>query len=202
MKRCMTFAVGSMACFFLAGFVAVASEEENPAGYTVADFAVDLAKLITHKPDFQPEEAIAHLQALGVDLSDGRTSELDEARFVDVLNRFGVSLTTSNPDRQMAGDKASRFFRMFDRNDGLFSGEVFRICSGSGVSSPGVGHPGLCIFDADCTGGSKCREIQSIKCKGGANDGDLCHFDSDCPSGVCQAPPGQLRKIGISSPSE
>ena len=48
------------------------------------------------------EEAAAFLGKVGVDLGD-LDSRVDEERFVQALNRFGLSLTTSNPDRDMNG---------------------------------------------------------------------------------------------------
>jgi hypothetical protein len=42
--------------------------------------------------------------------------------------------------------------------------------------------------------------LQSIKCDGGVNEGDLCTSNSDCPGSFCKIPEGQAKKLGISSP--
>jgi hypothetical protein len=180
---------------FLAGTVAAASEAEV---YTVGDFAVNLASMVTNKADYTPEEAVAYLEKLGVSLGEFG-SQVDEEMFVDAFNRFGITLTTSNPERAVGEDNAGRVFRMFDRNDGLFSGELYKICN---VPGDEFGEPRPCVTDADCNAGGKCRVIQSIKCSGGMNAGDLCMSDADCPGGECDIPPGQFKKIDIASPSD
>jgi hypothetical protein len=183
--------LGFTLCLLLAGTVAAASEAEV---YTVGDFAVNLAKMVTNKADYTPEEAAAYLEKLGVDLGE-LGAQVDEEMFVEAMSRFGIQLTTANPGRVVAEDNADRVFRMFDRNDELFSGELYKLCQGV------PGEPTPCVTDADCPGGF-CKVINSIMCKGGSAAGDLCMSDADCPGGFCQIPPGQLKKIHIASPSD
>ncbi len=166
--------------------------------YTVGEFAVHLAKMVTHKADYTPEQAAAYLTKVGIDLGD-LGSQVDEEIFVGAFNRLGVNMVTANPDGEVAGDRADRVFQMFDANDTLFTGELFKVCHGT---RPTNGEPSICLTDADCAPGVKCRVVGSIKCKGGANDKDLCTSDTDCPGGVCKIPFGQLKKLKLASPSD
>ena len=63
MKRILVVALASVLCLALAG-AAMASEAE---GYTVGDFAVNLAKMVTSKADYTPEQAAAYLEKVGVE---------------------------------------------------------------------------------------------------------------------------------------
>jgi hypothetical protein len=183
-------ALGVVLCLALAG-VAAASEAE---AYTVGDFAVNLAKMVTSKADYTPEEAAAYLEEVGVKLGD-LNAAVDEEIFVGAFNRLGVNMITERPDAGVTGDKANRVFQLFNANDSLFTGELFKTCQ------QGDGEPSQCITDADCTGGT-CSVVSSIQCKGGSNAGALCMSDGDCPGGNCKIPPGQLKKLDIASPSD
>ena len=65
-----------------------------------------------------------------------------------------------------------------------------------------TGEPSICVTDADCQGGGKCRTIQSIKCVGVMSAGDLRETNGDCPGGSCYVPPGQDKKLKRASPSD
>jgi hypothetical protein len=186
--------LSAVLCMALGG-LAVAEEAE---AYTVGDFAVSLAKMVTSKADYTPEEAAAYLQKLGVDLGD-LEAQVDQGQFVEAFDRLGVSLATSNPDRPMDEQDAGRVFRMFDRNDSLFSSELYKLCN---VAGDGTDEPRPCVTDADCEGGSKCKVVVSIKCDGGTNNNQGCMSDADCPGGYCRIPPGQAKKIFIASPDD
>ncbi len=99
--------------------LAVASSAEPE--YTVGEFAIDLAKMITNKADFSAEEAAGYLKQVGVVLPGTLDSSVSEADLVDMLNQVGVHVGTSNPERTVAADTAGRLFQMFDRNDSLFT---------------------------------------------------------------------------------
>lgn len=164
--------------------------------YTVGEFAVDLAKMITNKADLSPEEAAGYLEQVGVELPGTLDSSVSEEDLVDVLNQVGVHVSTSNPARTVATDTAGRLFQMFDRNDALFAGEFFKTCQ------TGDGEPRQCINDADCASGHRCKLVNSIKCHNGPNDGAACMTDADCPMGMCKVPPGQQRKLDRASPDD
>jgi hypothetical protein len=178
-------------CLALAG-VAMASEAEV---YTVGDFAVNLAGMVTNKADYTPEQAAAYLKKVGVELGD-LNAQVDEEIFASAFHRLGVDVVTRNPEAEVSSEKAGQVFQMFDRNDSLFSGEVFKVCSGGGS---GTGEPHSCITDADCPGGGTCKTVESIKCKGGSLAGSACMSDAECPGGICSIPPGQLKKLIICS---
>ncbi len=195
MKRIQVVALGTVLCVALAGMI-MASQAEV---YTVGDFAVNLAKMVTNKADYTPEQAAAYLKKVGVDLGD-LDSQVDEEIFVGAFNRLGVNMVTSRPESTVGSDKAGRVFQMFDTNDTLFTGELFktrRVINGE----PGD-RISICVTDADCNAGAKCKVVQSIKCNGGANDGDLCAAPGDCPDGICNIPDGQLKKLKIASPDD
>jgi hypothetical protein len=201
MKRIQVVALGTVLCIALAGMI-LASQAEV---YTVGDFAVNLAKMITNKADYTPEQAAAYLEKVGVELGD-LDSQVDEEIFVGAFNRLGVNMVTARPDSEVGSDKADRVFQMFDRNDTLFTGELFKVCSGprrDGDES-GQGEPSICVTDADCHGpGTKCRVIQSIKCDDTSpNQGELCESDADCLGGVCDIPDGQAKKLKRASPDD
>ena len=63
MKRIQVVALGSVLCIALAGMI-LASQAEV---YTVGDFAVNLAKMVTNKADYTPEQAAAYLAEVGVE---------------------------------------------------------------------------------------------------------------------------------------
>jgi hypothetical protein len=195
MKKMQTLLLSSVLCLALAG-LAVAEEAEV---YSVGDFAVSLAKMVTNKADYTPEEAVAYLQKLGVELEGDLGSQVDQKQFVEAFDRLGVSLAASNPDRPMGEQDAGRVFRMFDRNDSLFSSELYKLCN---VAGDGTDEPRPCVTDADCEGGSKCKVVVSIKCDGGTNNNMGCMSDADCPGGTCRIPPGQAKKIFIASPDD
>jgi len=163
--------------------------------YTVGDFAVNLAKMVTNKADFTPEQAAAYLDKVGVELGD-LNAQVDEEIFVAAFNRLGVNLVTVNPEAEISSEKADQVFQMFDRNDTLFTGELFKTCQ------QGDGEPHECVTDADCKDGHPCKVVESIKCSGGSNHGNGCMGDGDCPDGTCTIPPGQARKLDIVSPSD
>ena len=191
MKRILVVALASVLCVALAG-AAMASEAE---GYTVGDFAVNLAKMVTNKADYTPEQAAAYLEKVGVELGD-LNARVDEEIFVGAFNRLGVNIITASPEAEVSGDKADRVFQMFDRNDTLFTGELYKTCQ------TGSGEPHQCITDADCAPGHPCTVVDSIQCKGGSNAGSGCMGDGDCPGGFCKIPPGQLKKLDTASPSD
>ncbi len=167
--------------------------------YTVGEFAVHLAKMVTHKADYTPEQAAAYLKKVGVDLGD-LDSQVDEEIFVGAFNRLGVNMVTTRPESAVGSDKADRVFQMFDANDTLFTGELFKVCHGP---RPDNGEPSTCVTDADCDGGVKCRVVQSIKCDDqSTNKGELCTSDADCPGGGCNIPDGQLKKLKLASPDD
>jgi hypothetical protein len=174
--------------------LAVASSAEPE--YTVGEFAVDLAKMITNKADFSAAEAAGYLEQVGVELPGTLDSTVSEEELVDVLNQVGVHVSTSNPERTVAADTAGRLFQMFDSNDALFAGELFKTCQ------TGDGEPHQCITDSDCAPGHPCTVVQSIKCHSGPNDGLPCMTPGDCPMGVCNIPPGQQRKLDPASPDD
>ena len=180
-------------CSFLLSGTVVASEKQD---LTVGDLAVNLTKLITHRADVEAADAVALLQALGVELPADLEARVSEAGLVDALQQIGVRLTTSNPDRMVSSDDAGRVFSMFDRNDSLFSSEAFKLCKG-GADNQNT----PCVTDADCLGGY-CQTLQSIKCQGGGNNEGSCMSDADCPGGTCNIPPGQAKKLFAASPSD
>ncbi len=197
MKRIQVVALGTVLCIALAGMI-MASQAEV---YTVGDFAVNLAKMITHKADYTPEQAAAYLKKLGVDLGE-LDSQVDEEIFVGAFNRLGVNMVTARPENVVGSDKAGHVFQMFDTNDAVFSGEVFKLCRtvGDPVGGEDVS---ICVTDADCQGNGKCRVVQSIKCDDGSeNHGDPCETDADCPGGSCNIPEGQLKKLKLASPDD
>ena len=179
------------ACLGCAGWTLAGPNEDV---YTVGDFAVNLAKMVTNKADYTPEQAAAYLEKVGIELGD-LSAAVDEEIFVGAFNRLGVQMVTARPESEISGDKANRVFQMFDANDTLFTGELFKTCQ------QGDGEPRQCVTDADCTGGT-CNVVSSIQCKGGANAGDLCMSDGDCPGGTCKIPPGQAKKLDLASPSD
>jgi hypothetical protein len=191
MKRILVVAL-SLA---LAG-AAMASQAEV---YTVGDFAVNLAKMVTNKADYTPEQAAAYLKEVGVDLGD-LDAQVDEEIFVGAFNGLGVNMVTASPDSEVSGDKADRVFQLFDANNSLFTGELYRTCLQETV--PGKPNVRQCITDADCLAGHECKIVKSIKCEGGSSHGDLCMGDGDCPDGHCNIPPGQLKRLDIASPSD
>jgi len=164
--------------------------------YTVGDFAVNLAKMITQKSEIEPEDAVTFLGKLGVELQGELDSRVSEQALTEAFNQLGLSLTTSSPDRTLTAQKADHVFQMFDRNDTLFAGELFKTCQ------TGSGEPHQCITDADCADGHACKVVQSIRCQDGPSDGDGCMTDADCPMGVCKIPPGQKKKLDLASPSD
>jgi hypothetical protein len=191
MKRIQVVALASVLCLALVG-ATMASQAE---GYTVGDFAVNLAKMVTNKADYTPEQAAAYLEKVGVELGD-LNAQVDEEIFVGAFNRLGVQMATASPDSEISSDKAGRVFQMFDANDTLFTGELFKTCQ------QGNGEPGQCLTDADCAPGQPCTVVESIKCKGGSNADALCMSDGDCPGGTCRIPPGQAKKLNLASPSD
>ena len=185
---------GSAAMFCLFA-MSIAFGSPTAPDYTVGDFAVNLAKMITQKPEITPEDAVTFLGELGVELKGELHGQVSEQALVDAFNHFGLSLMTSNPEQTVTAQKAGHVFQMFDRNDELFSSEIFRLCKG------GAGDQNTpCVTDADCEGGF-CQELQSIRCQAGPNDGETCMTDSDCPMGVCNVPPGQGKKV-VASPDD
>ena len=115
---------------------------------------------------------------------------------VGAFNRLGVDLVTSRPEAEVSGQKAGQIFQMFDANETLFTGELYKLCKGGAANQNSP-----CVTDADCDGGY-CQTLNSIKCYGGSSDGTLCMSDADCPGGYCNIPPGQAKKLGIASPSD
>lgn len=70
---------------------------------------------------------------------------------------------------------------------------------GDGICQAGSERGKLCSADSECPGGGagSCRqeldpqsviELESIKCVGGANDGNSCGVAADCPDGQCKGP--------------
>lgn len=192
MSKFRSVVVSTALCLILGSAAVIAAPD---ADYTVGDFAVSLAKMITSKADYTPEQAAAYLERVGVELGD-LNAQVDEEAFVGAFNRLGVQLVTSAPDAEVSGDKAGRVFQMFDTNDTLFTGELFRTCQ------QGDGEPGQCLTDADCAPGHKCKLVNSIKCAGGDHDGSLCVSNADCPGGTCNIPPGQKKKLDLASPTD
>ena len=194
-RRTWVLSVGVLSLLSLSMVVASSAEPE----YTVGEFAVNLAKMVTNKADYTPEQAAAYLKKVGVDLGD-LDSQVDEEIFVGAFNRLGVNMVTANPDGEVASDKADRVFQMFDANDTLFTGELFKVCHGP---RPDNGEPSTCLTDADCDSGVKCRVVRSIKCDDqSSNHGEPCTSNMDCPGGTCQIPEGQLKKLKLASPSD
>ncbi|TDI13411.1 MAG: hypothetical protein E2P04_03335 [Acidobacteria bacterium] len=187
----------SVAVLSLMSLSMVVASSAQPE-YTVGEFDVNLARMVTHKADYTPEQAAAYLKEVGVDLGD-LGSQVDEEIFVGAFNRLGVNVVTTNPDGEVASDKADRVFQMFDAHDTLFTGELFKVCHGT---RPNNGEPSICLNDTDCGAGIKCRVVGSIKCIGGTNEYDLCMSNGDCPGGVCNIPFGQLKKLKLVSPSD
>jgi hypothetical protein len=189
MTRMRGWALGSMLLILVASLAGAAD-----ADYTVGDFAVNLAKMVTHKADFTPEEAADYLEELGVELSGDLTATVSEAEFVEALNQVGLNLTTTDPAREVSEPHAGQVFQLFDRSDSLFSDELFKLCKGGAVNQNTP-----CVTDSDCIGGF-CQVLQSIKCDGGSQADELCMSDADCPDSFCRIPPGQARKLRVSSP--
>lgn len=173
---------------------AVASVAEPE--YTIAEFAVDLAKMLTNKADFSTVEAASYLAQIGVELPGTLDSGVNEQSLADMLTQVGVHVGTTNPERLVTARTAEHLFQMFDSNDTLFAGELFKTCQ------QGSGEPRQCITDADCAPGHSCTVVNSIKCQSGPNDGEFCESDADCPMGTCKIPPGQQRKLDPASPSD
>ena len=157
MKRIQVVALGTVLCIALAGMI-MASQAEV---YTVGDFAVNLAKMVTNKADYTPEQAAAYLKKVGVDLGD-LDSQVDEEIFVGAFNRLGVNMVTARPESAVGSDKAGRVFQMFDTNDTLFGSELFKVCR---LIEPKDedNDVGPCTTDADCQGGGKCKVIQVVR---------------------------------------
>ena len=63
--------------------------------YTVGEFAVDLARMITNKVDFSAEEAAGYLDRVGVELPGTLDSRVSEEYLVYVLNQVGVHVGVS-----------------------------------------------------------------------------------------------------------
>jgi len=173
--------------------VVVASSDEPE--FTVGEFAVSLANMITNKSDFAAQEAAAYLHEVGVELSGDLDSEVTEQDLAEVLNQMGLRVGTSSPERIVTDETADHLFQMFDRNDTLFTGELFRTCQ------QGDGEPQQCVTDADCKSGT-CRVVNAIKCQSGPNHGGACMSDADCPMGTCNIPPGQAKKLDTASPDD
>jgi hypothetical protein len=191
MSKIRGLVMGVALCLAFTGTMALAGQEEN---YTVGEFATQLAKMVTNKADFSAEEAAAYLKQVGVELGD-LDATVDEAVFVGAFNRLGVNMVTARPEAEISSGKAGQVFQMFDANDTLFTGELFKTCQ------QGDGEPHQCITDADCTGGT-CDVVSSIQCKGGSSAGSLCMSDGDCPGGTCKIPPGQAKKLDLASPND
>ena len=191
--------IGILVIAVLIGLVSsglMAAPQEHQPDYTVGDFAVSLTKMITAKPEITAEDAVEFLGHLGIELTGALDSEVSEATLVEAFGRISVRLTTSNPDRAVADQDADRLFVLFDRNDSLFSSELFKLCKGGAVNQNTP-----CLVDSDCDGGF-CQELQSIRCQDGPNDGDTCTVNADCPDGSCKIPPGQAKKLDRASPSD
>ena len=204
MKRIQVVALGSVLCIALAGMI-MASQAEV---YTVGDFAVNLAKMVTNKADFTPEQAAAYLKKVGVDLGD-LDSQVDEEIFVGAFNRLGVNMVTAMPESEVGADKAGRVFQLFDANDTLFTGELFKLCNNPGNPPSGGNQVSISVTDDDCEAGGKCKVVSSIRCdirdaddNPGPGHNDPCMGDGDCPGGFCNIPEGQLKKLKLASPSD
>ena len=189
MTRMQGWALGSMLLILMTPLAGAAD-----ADYTVGDFAVNLAKMVTHKADFTPEAAADYLEELGVELNGDLTATVSEAEFVEALNQVGLNLATTNPTREVSEPHAGQVFQLFDRSDSLFSDELFKLCKGGAANQNDP-----CVTDKDCIGGF-CRVLQSIKCDGGVNVDQLCTSDADCPDSFCRIPPGQAKKLDLASP--
>jgi len=184
----------SVAALFLLPLSMVGASPAKPE-FTVGEFAVSLTKMITNQSDFSAEQAAGYLREVGVELPGDLDSRVTEEGMVEVFNQLGLRVATSNPERTVTDETAGQLFQLFDRNDTLFTGELFRTCQ------QGDGEPQQCITDADCKSGT-CRAVSSIKCQSGPNHGDGCMSDADCPMGTCNIPPGQAKKLDPASPDD
>ena len=170
MRRILGFALGTILCATLAAAATMAADSP----YTVGDLAVRLAKMVTDKPGYTPEGAVAVLGRLGVELEGELDARVTEAYLVDAFNQLGTNLTTSNPDHLVTGDEAKKVFRLFDHGLGAVEG----------LECP-PGFPGSSCNAAKCT----------------SDDTIRCITDTDCPDGgFCRTPPGIAKKLG--SPSD
>ena len=167
MKRILGFALGTVLCLTLA--TAGVMAEDSP--YTVGDLAVRLAKMVTDKADYTPEGAVEILGQVGVDLDGDLNERVTEAYLVGTFNQLGTNLSTSSPDRQVSRADAAKLFQLFD----------------SGMASTEAGQ---------CPAGFPGNSCNSVKCSGGAADGDKCSSDAQCPGGFCRTPPGIAKKVG------
>ncbi len=133
----------------LMGTAAVASDGE----YTVGDFAVRLAQMMTDELDYDtPEAAVAVLGQIGVDLKGDLQGEVTEEYVIDVFNRqLGTDLTTSNPGRTVDRRAADRIFGLLDPlgNPALERQGIGK-CKGKPPNT--ASHGFKCQTDADCVG--------------------------------------------------
>ena len=173
---------------------AVASSDEPQL--SVGDFAVRLAAMITQRSAVEPAEAVAYLGELGVKLEGTLDAPVTEQMIVEAFGDLGLRVASSSPADTVSMDGAERLFQMFDRNDSMFSGEIFRLCKGGGDAQNTP-----CFTDTECNGGF-CQDLPSVKCQSGPNEGQACMSNADCPMGLCNIPPGQAKKLNLASPDD
>ena len=145
---------------------AVAAEDVD---YTVGDFAVGLAELVTGRPDYTVEDAVTMLRGMGYDVSDDLQANLKEQEFVDLLNQYGLQLRSTNPGQAVTPDQAKTVLGLFGANSAAEA--------------------------TDCPPGFPGSSCNALKCVGGANDEAKCSIDADCPDGFCRTPPGIAKKL-------
>ena len=78
MRSLRACAMVSVLCLALVGFNALAAD----APYTVGDFAVDLAKMITKNAEYTPEAAVTLLGGMGFELDGVVSAEVTEELLV------------------------------------------------------------------------------------------------------------------------
>ena len=150
---------------------AVAADD---TAYTVGNFAVGLAEMVTGRPDYSVEDAARMLRGIGYEIGEDLESSLKEQEFVDLLNRYGIELNSASPDQVVTRDTADALFGLMDSKDTSFT---------------------------ESHGGTGAQN--SIKCKGNSPSdpnpdpsfGQHCFTDADCPGGFCKIPDGQAKKF-------
>ena len=144
------------------------------ADYTVGDFAVGLAEMVTGRPDYSIDDAARLLRGMGYEIGADLRASLKEQEFVDLLNQYGLELTSANPGQVVTSAQAQAVLGLFQD-------------SGS-------------MLEADCPADFPGNSCNSVKCSGGSNDEAKCVTDADCPGGFCRTPPGIAKKLA--SPSD
>jgi hypothetical protein len=131
----------------LAGAGALVLAEEQP--YSLGDFAVRMAKMVTEK-QYTEADAVKVLTGMGFALPGELDSPVSEALVVGAFNQLGANLTTTTPDQSVTRGKADNLFGMLDDQGSVenhFPTDSIK-CKGGGPNENLH-----CVTDADCPGG-------------------------------------------------